>query len=165
MNITRSLRILNSNEIKKINGMIKEQFGCEIPKSDYAFLQNTKEKIYIVSRDVERIGFEKLRIDSMGLYLGTIQPDGFRPSVEGAQIIGKIASKNVVELTQQQKHDWLQGKDLDVEEDNRIVLVKHKEDFLGSGKIKNNVLINSVPKSRRLHVVNEEIIEENEIEN
>ena len=157
MKIGLNLEVLNSKATKEIMRMIDEQFGI-IHKFDFAFTKNSKDKIYVINRDVEKISFDKLRIDSAGLYLGTIQPDGFRPSIEGSQILGKLAKKNVVEINLEQKHEGMKGNDIDMPgEDTRIVLLKWKKDFVGSGKIKNEILLNAIPKSRRLIVVNEQL--------
>jgi len=48
-----------------------------------------------------------------------------------------------------------QGHDIPVDWPSELVLVKSGNDFLGSGKVKNNILLNSIPKSRRLNTVNE----------
>lgn len=156
MKIGPNLEVMNSKATKEIMKMIYDQFGI-IHKFEFAFTKNSKDKIYVINRDVERISFDKLRIDSAGLYIGTIQPDGFRPSIEGAQLLGKFATKNVIEITLEQKHDWMKGNDIDLPgEEERIVIVKWNNDFVGAGKIKNGKLLNAIPKSRRLIVVNEE---------
>lgn len=158
MKIGPNLEVMNSKATKEIKHMLEEQFGIK-NKFEFAFTKNAKDKIYVINRDVEKIRFDKLRIDSAGLYIGTIQPDGFRPSIEGTQMLGKLAKKNVVEISLEQKHEWMKGNNIDLPGENeRIVLLKWKNDFLGSGKIKNGVVLNSVPKARRLIVVNENTI-------
>lgn len=165
MKLGKNLTILNSKEIKEIRKMLTEQFGID-EKFDFVFLRNTKDKLYVVNREIELINFEDFWIDSAGMYFGRFQIDGFRPSVEGAQFLYKYATKNVVELTQEQKHEWLMGRDITLEKENedRIVLVKSGVDILGSGKIKNKLLLNALPKARRLNTVNEELDSVDELE-
>ena len=148
------MKIMNSKEKKEMHKLIESQFGLSFNK-DKVFLSNNKEKVYMLNRDVERIDFERLRIDNMGLYIGKFQIDGFRPSIEGSQLL-KDATKNVLDLKLEQKHSWLRGEDLDILGDERIVLVKSGEDFLGAGKVTRGKLLTGVPKARRLKVVNEE---------
>lgn len=135
--------------------MLEEKFGFSFGK-EYEFFENNKGKVYLINKDVRKLDFNSLKIDSIGLYIGRMQKDGFRPSIEGSQLLGKKAKKNVFELTLEQRYEWMTGKDLEVEgEEDRIVLVKYKEDFLGAGKIRGGELLNSVPKARRLRVVND----------
>lgn len=141
------LKILNSKEIKSLLSQIEEQFKAKIDKN-YIFLNNN-DRIYIVTKEISRIDFSKLRMNSLGMYIGTLEKDGFRPSIEGSQLIGKTAKKNIVEVD---SIKWLKGNQIEIEHENSYVLVKHENDFLGSGKIKDNILLNYVPKERRLNL-------------
>jgi len=147
---------MNSKEVKNLFLKLKEQFGVE-EKPNFVYLINNKEKVYVLNRDIEKIDYESYWIDSAGLYFGTYQKDGFRLSIEGSQILSKLAKKNVLELTKEQKHDWLKGNDVQTDETiSRLVIVKSKKDYFGCGKVKEGILLNAVPKSRRLNIVNEE---------
>lgn len=155
MQLTRSLEVLNSKDVKEIYNKLYEQFGIE-HKFNFVFIKNNKDKIYVLNRDIENVDYSKLRIDAVGLYFLKVQSDGLRPSVEGAQILGPFCSKNVISLNREQRNDWFLGKDISVEEkEDRLVIVKYRSDVLGSGKIRAGILLNSLSKSRRLHVVND----------
>jgi NOL1/NOP2/fmu family ribosome biogenesis protein len=155
MKITQSLEVLNSKEIKEITKQLIEQFGTS-EKLNYVFLRNNKDKVYITTRDIERIDLESLRIDSIGLYFGKYYIDGFRLSIEGAQLIADICTKNVVDVTLENKHAWMMGADIPIEgHDDNFVILKWKNDVLGCAKVKNGFAFNSIPSSRILHVVNE----------
>lgn len=155
MKLSPTLTIMNSKEVKNLMHHLSEQFGVN-EKLNFVFLLNTKGKVYVLNRDIDRIDYETYWIDSAGLYFGTFQKDGFRLSIEGSQIISEFATKNVLEFTNEQKHEWLKGNDVDVEETlSRLVIVKYENDYFGCGKIKEKILLNSVPKSRRLSVINE----------
>ena len=166
----QNLKILNSKEKKNILKVLNEQFdyketlsrksagapkGKLLSEPDYVFLRNAKDRIYIIHRDMEKMDLEKLRIDSIGIYFATIMPEGIRLSIEGSQIVGKTAKKNILELNEEQFENWLKGIDFELETDMKdFVLIKYKDDFLGCGKIKEGRLLNYVPKARRLSVVN-----------
>lgn len=141
------LKILNSKEIKSLLIQIKEQFEAKIDKN-YIFLNNN-DRIYIVTKEISKIDFSKLRMNSLGMYIGTLEKDGFRPSIEGSQLIGRTAKKNIVEVD---PIKWLKGNQIEIEHENSYVLVKYENDFLGSGKVKEDVLLNYVPKERRLNI-------------
>lgn len=150
----QNLKILNSKEVKKILKLLEQQFGFR-EKLEFVFLLNTKDKLYVVNRDIERVELEKLRIDVMGLYFGALMPEGLRLSIEGSQIIGPKAKRNVLEIKDLAFEMWLKGEDFRVDTKLKgFVIVKHSDDFVGCGKIKEGVLMNFVPKSRRLSVVN-----------
>lgn len=149
-----SLKILNSKEKKELIKLIFEQFGFEFSKG-VVFLRSNKDKIYLINKSIEDVYLDKLRIDHLGLYVGKLQNDLFRPSIEGSQIIGPKASKNVLEVDSLAANDWFLGKDLDYKGESVIYIIKHKNDFLGAGKCNGEKIFTGVPKSRRLKVVNE----------
>lgn len=135
-----------------ILGKLKEQFGFSgaLP---YVLLMSPKEKLYLVNRDIERIELSKLRIDAMGVYFGEYGKGMLRLSIEGAQLVGKHCTKNVVEISERETKQWLMGKD--VEKDlllSGFVILKCQEDFLGCGKYaeKDKKILNYIPKSRRI---------------
>jgi NOL1/NOP2/fmu family ribosome biogenesis protein len=144
------LKFLNNKEIKEIYKSIEQQWGAEI-KLDNVFARNNKGRVFIVSKDTAKIDLGNLRINSVGLYFCEIDAHGIRLSIEGSQIIGPKATKNVIEIDDAQVKEWFKGEDLEVEEDySGFVIVKHNNDFLGSGKFKNGKILNYVSKSRRV---------------
>src|SRR3989338_714104 len=127
----QNLKILNKKEIRKIIGLIKKQWGCNIDL-DYAFLMNNNNHIFIVNKEISRIDLAKLRINSIGLYFAELNNEELRLSIEGSQIIGASAEKNVLELTEEEAKQWLKGNDLEKETDlSNFVIIKHNNDFLG----------------------------------
>ncbi|MFH0868442.1 MAG: hypothetical protein V1831_03955 [Candidatus Woesearchaeota archaeon] len=147
------LKILNSKEIKEILKLIESQWGAKL-KLDYAFLQNPKNRVFIVNRDISKIDFSKLRTNSIGIYFCEIDKLGIRLSIEGSQIVGLKAAKNIVEITEEQAKQWFKGEDLEVERDySGFVIIKYNNDFLGTGKYKSRKVLNYVNKSRRVNLV------------
>jgi|SRR3989338_555239 len=142
-----NLRILNSKEKKKIIEQVKNYFGIENLELDYIFLMSDERKVYLVSEDAARVELDMLRVNSLGLYFGAFE-DNFRLSIEGSQLIGSKTKKNVVELNDDTK--WLEGNDIEVSGENGLKIVKCKNDFLGTGQLKNGTLINYVSKERRI---------------
>ena len=148
------LKILNSREIKEIYEMIEKQWGAKI-KLDSGFLKNLKNRVFIITKDIAEIDTSKLRINSAGMYFCEIDSKGIRLSIEGSQIIGPKAAKNVVELDEEETKKWFKGEDLEKEcEDCKgFVIMKNKNDFLGTGKYSNGRILNYVSKSRRIRAV------------
>ena len=146
----KRLQILNKKAIKEILALMKKQWNAVV-SLDYAFLKDTKDKIYIVNKEFVQVPLDKLRINKIGLYFGQLVHNELRLSIEGSQIVGKEAKKNVLEASKEQSRKWLRGEDLKTNEDvSGFVLIKHDNDFLGTGKFKQGEILNFVPKGRRL---------------
>jgi NOL1/NOP2/fmu family ribosome biogenesis protein len=160
-----NLKILNSKQIKEILNLINRQWDCDV-KLDYAFLKNEtleqkkrfentvfkKNKIFIASKEIFNLDFSKLRINSLGLEFATIEKNNqIRLSIEGSQIIGPKAKKNIIELDEKEIKTWLKGEDVEKEaEASGFVIVKHNNDFYGTGKYKEKRILNFIPKERRI---------------
>ena len=145
----QQLKILNSKEKKAVSKLISKQFKCDF-KFEYEVFMNQKNKLFILNKDVSKIDLEKLRVNSLGLYFGVKYDNEIRLSIEGSEIIGMIAKKNVLELTEIEAEKWMSGEDFEVDSNlSGFVIIKNKTDFLGCGKISNKKLFNYVPKERR----------------
>lgn len=147
------LKILNNKEIKEIYKLIEKQWEAEI-KLDYGFLKNNKNRIFVVSKDISKIDASKLRLNSVGMYFCEHDRVGIRLSIEGSQIVGPKAVKNIVELDDDEVRKWFRGEDLELEckDCSGFVILKNKNDFLGTGKYKNGKILNYVGKARRVNV-------------
>lgn len=148
------LKILNSKEIKEIYKLIEKQWGARI-KLDYGFLKNSKNRVFIISKDISRIDISRLRLNSIGMYFCEDDKAGIRLSIEGSQIIGPKAAKNVVELDENETRKWFRGEDLEKEcrDCKGFIILKNKSDFLGSGKYSNGRILNYVGKARRVSII------------
>ena len=143
------LKFLNRKETKEIMELIEKQWGAKL-KLDYAFLKNSKNRIFIVNKEINKIDLERLRINSIGTYFCDLE-NGIRLSIEGSQIIGPKATKNIAEINESQVKQWLKGEDLEVNEKfDGFVVIKNNDDFLGTGKYRNGQILNYVNKSRRV---------------
>ena len=162
----RRPNFLNSKESKEIVKIINSQFDADFKFSDFV-IRSTKNKIYIVSRGLEEVDYEKLNIETFGMYIAHInERNEIRLSIEGSEIIGPKAKKNVVDIGNLSKL-WMAGQDIPFKTDcSGIVIVKNGDDYLGSGKIverevdvfdetgkkkeeMQKTILNFVPKTRR----------------
>jgi len=145
----RQFTVLNSREAKKILALIKIQWDADF-KTEHSFLLN-KQDLYLITREIAGLDFEKLRINSPGLYFGEIKNDSIRLSIEGSQLVGKLASKNIIDLDDEEAKQWLSGATLDKQSGCRgYVLIRHNDDFMGTGCAKDGKILNFVPKGRRI---------------
>lgn len=147
------LKILNNKEIKEIYKIIEQQWNAKI-KLDYGVLKNNKNRVFIISKDISRIDISNLRLNSIGMYFCEIDKQGIRLSIEGSQLVGPKATKNVVELNEEEIKKWFKGEDLEKEckDCNGFVILKYNKDFLGNGKYKDGKILNYVGKTRRINL-------------
>ncbi|PIN75994.1 hypothetical protein COV18_01055 [Candidatus Woesearchaeota archaeon CG10_big_fil_rev_8_21_14_0_10_37_12] len=141
-----------SKEVKQFLKLINDQYGILPKQIKENALVLGKEKIYLITRSIDNISLENLRINSIGLYIAEVKAnEQIRLSIEGSQLIGPIATKNVCEVNEEQMKEWIQGKDIEMTGDySGFVIIKYKTDHLGSGKYKDGMIFNYVPKARRL---------------
>ncbi len=145
------LKILNSKEIKELLKLIENQWGAKL-KLDYGFLKNSKNRVFIISKDISKINTSGLRLNSVGMYFCEVDKTKVRLSIEGSQIIGSKAAKNIVELNEEETKKWFRGEDLEKEckDCSGFVILRHNNDFLGTGKYVNGRILNYVGKTRRI---------------
>ncbi len=146
----KNLKILNKKDKKELRDIMIKQWGADYLIEDAA-LKDPKGKIYLMSRDIAPIDFSHFNINNMGLYFGQLKNNELRLSIDGSQIVGPSAEKNIVELNSQGLYQWFQGYEVDVDMEGRgFVLMKYGDDFVGCGKLIDKRILNYVPKSRRV---------------
>ncbi len=172
----KNLKILNSKQLKPIKQLLKQQFDADFDFSPYATLISPKDKIYIAQKDIftnSNLDLDKLRINSIGMYFAHLKNNELRLSIEGSQLVGPIAKKNIIEINKEELNQWIQGIDLDAHHpnpptthpslpnktnqnnkltNNTFIIIKHNKDYIGCGKLKQNKILNFVPKTRRIKV-------------
>lgn len=147
----QKIKILNNKEIKEIFNLIETQWDAKL-RLDYAFLKTEKDKIYLVNKDISKIDLSKLRINSIGMYFAEMRDNNIRLSIEGSQIIGPKAKKNVLELNEKELKEWMQGNDLEKETSlSGFLIIKNKDDYLGCGKSRDGKVLNFIGKARRIN--------------
>lgn len=162
----KHLNFLNSKDYKEIAKQINSQFDADFKFEDFV-IRSSKDKIYIISRDIEKIDFKNYNIEQAGLYIAHINDrNEIRLSIEDSEIIGPKAKKNVLDIGKLSKL-WMAGNDIPIKTDCiGVVIIKDGNDYLGSGKIvekevsvydeqgnprkeMQKVILNFVPKTRR----------------
>lgn len=141
---------LNSREIRGLIEAIKSQWGgC--PELDFLFLKKRDGRIYLVARDISNFESEGLFVSSIGLYFARETHGELRLSIEGSQIVGPHAKRNVLELTEPQFRLWITGQEPEIKEERQgFQIISHSGDFYGCGRLVQGKLLNLVPKERRI---------------
>ena len=159
---------LNKKEFSPIIEALERQWGFTQP-FEYVFIRNAKDNVYIIQRSLVDVHIDDLKLNSLGIYFCEIQKRGdIRLSIEGSQLIGPHATKNILELNDKEADEWMKGYELSKPTPlNGYVIVKHKGDFMGCGYVidSGDKIINYVPKTRRIHAtINKIEDEENVVE-
>jgi NOL1/NOP2/fmu family ribosome biogenesis protein len=145
------ITLMNKKEYTTFADKINSTYGSSFNPANYSFYINSKGKVYIINTKATTIDYSKLRVNAMGLYFADMSGYEIRLSIEGAIIIGKSATKNIVQISDEDAKLWMQGLDLDIKAETKsYVLIKNNNDIFGSGKSTGEKIINYMPKIRRL---------------
>ena len=137
---------------KPILKLLEKQFGIK-EKLNYTLLKNNENKLFIINNTAFEIDQKKLRINSLGLYFASLENNELRLSLEATQMLGKKADKNVLNLNEEQLKQYMLGKNITVDNNNNtLVILKYKDDFIGCAKQKDFKVINFLPKERRVQL-------------
>ncbi len=145
-------RLMTDEEISDLVKKINSEFSSNFDPLDLKFfLKDEKrgdKKIFLYSGGE----LPKIPIEWIGLHFGTIQEDGFIPSIEGAQIIGRTAKMKILEVSKKGTLDIMSGFDICLTEEKPTgcYILKFGKDILGVGKISGKMIMNIIPKSRRI---------------
>ena len=145
--------VLTSSEKERFLKKLKERFGFA-GRLDYVFIKTKSGKIKIINPEVLKLNIKDLNVENLGLYFARWDGDEVRLSIEGSQIVGKRATKNVLELTEDEAEKWLKGQNVEVGKrsvEDGFVILRFKDDFLGCGRYKDGRIVSFVPKWRRIH--------------
>ncbi|MBS3081774.1 hypothetical protein J4416_02460 [Candidatus Pacearchaeota archaeon] len=137
---------------KKLLEKLNSQFGItSIPS---ILFETGREKIRGFSGDLTIDELYALagisNIEFMGMYLFKQDMEFMRLGFDGALLLKKQIVKNIIDLTDEQVENWMNGYDLDVVLESGIYVIRHKEDVFGCGVSNGRHLINFVPKERRI---------------
>ena len=87
------MKLMSNKEVKSMQEMMRQQFGTFLRG---IFFITGKGKVYLTTEYVKKAVKEIGKIEGVGLYIGRINKDGFRPSIEGAQLLNP--KKGIIEL-------------------------------------------------------------------
>ena len=148
-------KILNEKEKSKIVDKLNEQFG--IIEVLGKIIMRGKERLFLYSGNLDEEEIEKLDslvfIERAGIYFAKIEEpnEDIRLSIEGTQILKEQINKNIFEIPEELVEDWMKGHELNVQSGMKgFVVMKFKDEFLGTGKASENKIGNFIPKNRRL---------------
>jgi len=147
------LKFLNNKEKQKIVDKLNKQFGIkEIPG---ILSMRGKERLFLFQGDLDAKQIKELEktipIERIGVYFAKTIAEEIKLSIEGIHLLKNQITKNIYEINTKQMQQWMMGRELDVQSGKKgFVIMKHDDDFLGSGKASEKKITNFIPKNRRL---------------
>ncbi len=149
------MKILNKKEKQEIENKLNKQFG--IKEISEKIIMKGKEKLFLFSGSFTNEEIKKLEelvvIEKVGVYFAKIdeRTKDIRLSIEGSQILKNQIKKNVFEISEELVEQWMKGQELNIKTGKKgFIVIKYKNDFLGTGKASEEKISNFIPKIRRL---------------
>ena len=127
---------------------VRERFG--IPKDAFARLRALEDQETIFVSTPEVMEFDAVRPMRRGIRLARIYPYSLKPTTFGMQVLGRQATRNVIELNDEQARRLINGDSLNIEADaeNGFVLLQWQGFVAGVGFYKRPVLKSQIPRFR-----------------
>jgi NOL1/NOP2/fmu family ribosome biogenesis protein len=138
---------------KEIEDLIRENYDSKFSLKDFNVFVRKDQKVFLASKGLPTTLIEK---SNYLLHFGTIKRNRkIQLSIEGSQLVGKTARKNVAVLDEENISKFVEGllakpKELINCEVGNFVLVKHGTDFFGSGVLRESYIEGYIPKERRI---------------
>ncbi|BAT71511.1 16S rRNA (cytosine1407-C5)-methyltransferase [Thermosulfidibacter takaii ABI70S6] len=138
--------------IQELLNRIIDKFGfpADLFKSFVVF-ERKKDEFWVASRDC--VDFDIPVTVRKGMKFAQVfSKGGFRISSQAAQLFGKFATKNVVEVDERERERFIRGENLEnrwgIEKGQ--VIVRYKGISLGVAVVAEGMLKNQVPTARRI---------------
>ena len=127
---------------------LAERFGIPREVFDRLGVVEDQETVFVGTREV--MEFDAVRPMRRGIRLARIYPYSVKPTTFGMQVLGGQATRNVVDLTDEQAKLLINGGSIntEVEANNGFVLLGWRGLVVGVGFYKRPVLKSQIPRFR-----------------
>lgn len=138
---------------EEIEELLKKNYDSEFSLKDFDVFLKKDQKIFIAPKNLPLDLIEKT---IYLLHFGNLKRnEKIQLSIEGSQLVGKSAKKNIVVLDEENSSKFAEGLKVSPKmmincEENNFVLVKFKEDFLGSGFLRQGCVEPYISKDRKI---------------
>lgn len=116
---------------------LEESLGIRLPKGE--FRSEGKYVFLFTGKPLPLKG-------TFGLHIGSMERESIRPTIDACQ----LATRNFVDVGEDEAVRWMCGLDLEREAKGDYVAVRFGRYILGPGKPRGGRILNSTPKNRRL---------------
>ena len=127
---------------------LSEKFGIPKDVFDRLVAIEDQETVFVGTREV--MDFDQVRPMRRGIRMARVYPYSLKPTTFGMQILGGEATRNVIDLSDEQAKLLINGGSLrtDAEAENGFVLVMWRGFVVGVGFYKRPVLKSQIPRFR-----------------
>ena len=146
---------ISKSEMINILREINERFCI-----DYDFYANgfvfvrSKDKIWLCREELLRNDFSGVSLEGIGIVFARITKKGVKLTTNIVQLFGKYFKKNVFDIDDMMKEQYVRGIDLkkSLPTTSGYVVLKWKEHYLGIGLYNEytQTIKNMIPKARRI---------------
>ena len=145
---------LKKRDVQEILISLNNMFGInpEIFKEN-VFYRTGKESIWITTPQALDLIPSPININNIGINFMKIDSRGdMRLTLDGTTLFGKHATKNVIQITDEEFDYVIRGIDLSPkpELEPGYYILKHEKDFIGCAKNSNTKILVYTPKNRRI---------------
>ncbi len=140
--------ILDQKELARLKRRLLERYGiAEVP---HVIVRSGKRKYRAATKEA----IEIMKAWLVGVYIMKETPFGLMLSIEGTQLLGPLAKKNVFEISQEMIDGWMRGEDIEIgarnELERGLVIIRCGNLYLGSGLYDGQRIKNLLPKARKV---------------
>jgi NOL1/NOP2/fmu family ribosome biogenesis protein len=156
----KKMKVLGKDEVEAVENIVEKNYGARIDLKQFLVLKTFEEKIWLATKELVSLDLSKLPVNSVGMNFGKLKRnDKINLTIEGSQIVGVKATKNVVLLNEENAVKFMQGSDVKPQQEincdyHNFAIVKSGEDILGSSLLTEEGIKNQLPKSRRIKLFN-----------
>jgi len=140
-----------------------EYYG--IKKLPFLLVRSGKEKIRAYSGSLSKEELidlqEKIGVELIGMYLlhHYEGDENLRLSFDAISALKDQITKNILDINDSQAEEFLKGKDIILKEEDKekfknetrgFKIIRHRSEFIGTGKLTSDIISNYMPKERRL---------------
>ena len=150
------VELLDNTKKKKVLQMLEKEYG--ISDLNYLFLETGKGKYRIYSGGLAREELNMLaktiHIEIIGAKICKVEENKIRLDFDIINLpeIKKQITKNIIEIPDKEVYGWMQGNNLNINSESSAsyLIIKNKNDLLGTGQNARILIKNYIPKERRV---------------
>ncbi len=127
---------------------LAERFGIPTEVVDQLSFERGVGAIFVGTREV--IEFDLVRPMRKGMRLLRVFPHSLKPTTWAMQILGRYASKNVIDVNEEQAVNLVRGKNLELEAavEDGFVLIRCRGFVVGVGLYRRPMIKSQIPRHR-----------------
>ena len=150
------VEFLDRTKKKKLVEELNKIYGIE--ELNYLILKTGAEKLRIYSGNlsIEEMNMlaKNINLQLIGTPLCTIKDNDVRLNFDAINIpeIKKQISKNILEISDEELTKWIRGNNIEksIDVNSKFMIIKNKDDFIGTAYNGKTFLKNYIPKERRV---------------